>query len=82
MAGKTYFAHLIVVLDKSMHHFDCKEIIVDRGFGVGEEDVRRNDGCEIMCVHLRSRLLINLMEGSYPVEECAKDFKTVSVRLR
>jgi hypothetical protein len=65
-----------------MDDFDCKEIIIDGSFGVREENIGRNNCGEIMCVHLRSRLLINLMEGSYKVEESTKNLQTVSMSLR
>jgi len=78
---ETYFAHLVVVLDKCVYNLNCKEIIVDRGFGVCKENVGGNDSSEVMCVHLRTRLLVDLVEGSYPIEESAQDFETVSVRL-
>jgi hypothetical protein len=65
----THLAHLLVALDERVHNLDCQEIVIDWRLCVRKENVGRDDSGQIMCVHLRSRLLIDLMEGCDPVEE-------------
>ena len=79
----TYLTHLVVELNERVHGLNSQETIVHSGIlRIRKQDIRRDNGCKIVRVHLASRLLIDLMERGSPIEERAENLQAVSVGLR
>lgn len=70
VVGKTYLAHTLVALNQTMHRLDRQKAIVHRYVLLTPMDhVRRDDGRQIVDVHLASALLVDVAERRDPVHE-------------
>lgn len=73
----TYLTHRLVILDQRMYCLDRQEstVIHARCLVVGREYIWGDHGGKVMSIHLASRLLVDMREGRYPVQEREEYFQ-------
>ena len=59
----TYFAHALITLNQAMHSLDCQKAVIDRHMLLASmNDVRRDDGREVVNVHFTATLFVHMGE--------------------
>ena len=78
----TYLTHTLITLNQTMHSLDGQEAIIDRHILLAPmQHIGRDDGGQIMDIHLAPALLVHVREGRDPVEEGEQDLHGVAVGL-
>lgn len=76
----TYLTHTLITLNQTMHSLDSQEAIIDRHILLAPvQHIRRDNGSQIMDIHLAPALLVHVREGRDPVEESEQDLHRVAV---